>query len=197
MSLEPRLRMATPPFSPLLWLSGFVGVLALYGCGGATYPLGLFGDDGGSDDGGGSDARQTACTGGQRGCDGGDNIGVADFDGGTGDGDARSPGCVVTALACTGGATGYSCPPAVDPTRDQPMLSCTSGVIDGYGVDYCCFPWTAGTMRCTPDKTFPCGNSYAYQCRPGTQPPDLDPKLSCGTNFPDSNGENDFCCTYQ
>jgi len=147
-------------------------MLVLTGCGGSVYSLGNIRDDGG-DDGG---------------------IGFV-FDGTDASSDGRSGGglesgvdeCQAEAAACSGGAMGYSA------GAIKPGLSCTSGYTD---YCYCCFPWP-DNGACVPFSEFPCDrNSYAYQCLSGT-PPEIDPKLSCGESFPDSNGSNDFCCTYQ
>lgn len=108
------------------------------------------------------------------------------------------PSCAAAPAACTGGAIGYACTSGAPEDDSQVALSCTSGTIQGSAIDYCCFPWPGAGGPCAPFPGFPCdGNSYAYQCVPGTTPPAVDPKLSCGTNFVDSNGNNDFCCTYQ
>ncbi|HEY6460071.1 MAG TPA: hypothetical protein VIY73_07965, partial [Polyangiaceae bacterium] len=108
------------------------------------------------------------------------------------------PSCAAAPVACSGGAIGYACTSGNPEEDSQVSLSCTSGQIEGYAVDYCCFPWAGTGGPCAPYPDFPCGgSSYAYQCVPGTTPPSVEPKLSCGTNFPDSNGNNDFCCTYQ
>ena len=205
MNLAPHLRAGRPASSPL-WLACLV---ALSGCGGATYGIGTIPGDGGKDAEGGAPSGFCMSQG-TGGCDGGGNSGFAGDDGGSGlafgddggksgfagdDGGATSAGCTLAPIACTGGATGYACPPVVKPTEAHPNLSCTSGVIGGYGVEFCCFPWPSGSA-CTPDETFPCNGSYPYQCTPGTTPSDVDSTLSCGNSFPGSNGQNEFCCTY-
>ena len=103
--------------------------------------------------------------------------------------------CAPAPINCSGGATGYACSPTVNPTEAQPTLSCTSGVIGALGVEFCCFSWPIGSA-CMPDETFPCSGSYPYQCTPGKTPSDVDSKLSCGSSFPGSNGEDEYCCTY-
>jgi hypothetical protein len=201
------------------------GLLALGGCGGSTYNLGNTPPDGGKDGGTGQaacfsfngdggceggntsgfdfgDAASVDCVSSSGDCDG--SSGFAFDDGGknnTGTTDAgvsTTSGCTAAAIACTGGATGYACPPGgVDPAMGQTTLSCTSGIIEGYNVDFCCFPWTAGTDQCTPEEGADCDdNSYGYQCTPGTAPSDVDTQLKCGEPFPDSNGSNDYCCTH-
>ncbi len=201
------------------------GLLALGGCGGSTYNLGNTPPDGGKDGGTGQAACFSfgdagGCEGGPAtsgfdfgdaasgdcvsssggGCDGASGYSFAD----SGNGKTNDAGvtttseCTAAAIACTGGATGYACPPGgVDPAMGQTTLSCTSGFIEGGYVDYCCFPWTAGTDQCTPEEGAVCDdNSYGYQCNPGTAPSDVDTQLKCGQPFPDTNGSNDYCCTH-
>lgn len=188
---------------------------ALIGCGGSVYSLGNAPDGGHAGD--GSPPEQTS-TGNNFGCTGSDcDAGtspvtdgastIAEDDAGTGitsSTDAGSatitgPSCTTNApVACSAGATGYACTSG-NPEEDSMVdLSCSSGTIAGAAVDYCCFPWPGAGGPCAPFPGFPCDdNSYAYQCVPGTLPSSVDTKLSCGTNFPDSNGNDDYCCTYQ
>ena len=60
-------------------------------------------------------------------------------------------------------------------------------------MDYCCIPWSGTSETCAPDPGFPC-DGYAYQCTPGSFPPSINGNLTCGDNFPNANGNNDFCC---
>jgi hypothetical protein len=190
-------------------------LVASAGCGGATYELGNVGDGG---EGGAKGASQGSgdefCFGDDAGCEGGSGFSSADGasgfsfgeagngnttsgpEGGTSSGGSNGE-CTVTSLAaCPAGTTGYVCTND-GPGEGQPTVSCSSGDIEGYDEDYCCFPWPAGSA-CAPYPDFPCdAYSFGYQCSPGTFPPSVESKLSCGDAFPDSNGDNDFCCTYQ
>jgi hypothetical protein len=131
---------------------------------------------------------------GSTGDDGGCPPGHSCNSGGTDDAGTATSGCTAGSLACSGGATAYACPSNTDPWSAQPSLSCTSGTLDTPS-QYCCFTWPANT-GCRP-FSFPCdSNSFAYQCSPGSLPSTIDAKLSCGSAFPDSNGDNDFCCLY-
>jgi hypothetical protein len=209
MKLAKRSRTGAQASSSVLSFAALAaGVLALGGCGGSVYSLGNVGDGGHAEG-----APAESCSGNapcgnsgngdsfggeDGGPDGGSSVVVNGSEAGpAGGSDAAASGsCVVKDLSCSGGATGYACSTGY-PTDGQHGLSCTSGAIEGYEVDYCCFPWPGDGGACTPYAGFPCdSNSYAYQCTPGTTPPAIDPKLSCGTNFVDSNGDNDFCCTY-
>jgi hypothetical protein len=203
---------------------GCTCTLVLFGCGGATYSLGSLPEDGGPVDGASSPSSCSSATGpGLVGmaCDAGNptlknGTGAPDAstfvaadaagcplgktcNGGIPtpvDASATTSACTPASLSCPTGATGYACTAGNDPANEQANLACSSGTINGYAIDYCCFPWPAGT-GCAPYAGFPCGaNSYAFQCKPGTLPSSINVSLSCGTSFVDANGDNDFCCTY-
>jgi hypothetical protein len=206
MNLAPQFPASRPASSVPSWL---VCLVALTGCGGATYSIGTVPGDGGKDAEGGGVALDCSSLGGD-GCEGGSGFSFGGDDGGStlgfgGDGSSGfafddggsvvSAECTQAPISCSAGASGYACPPGgIDPTQAQPNLSCTSGAIVGYQVEFCCIPWPSGTA-CAPDESSPC-DGYPYQCVAGHKPSDVDSNLSCGTGFPDSNGEVDFCCTY-
>jgi hypothetical protein len=213
MKLVMRSRTGAPAPSFILPFAAFAaGAVALAGCGGSVYNLGnVPGDAGDGGDGGQPATASQACFGGND-CDAGS--GAASNGNGFGFDDAgesvvgttpdagstvsANGGCAVTALTCPVGATSYTCTDNDDPWDGEPGLSCSFGTWDGNAVDYCCFPWPGVGGPCSPYATFPCDDtSYGYQCTPGTTPPQVDAKLSCGSAFPDSNGNSDYCCTYQ
>jgi hypothetical protein len=172
--------------------------VALTGCSGSTYSLGIAPADAGDGGSAAGPTNDTACVG--SGCSGG-----PDHPGNGTDSGTNSPitgsSCTetMTPVACTGGATGYACAANGNPENDSLIaLSCTSGAIVGFELQYCCFPWPGTGGPCEPLPHFPCGdNSYPYQCTPGAGPSDVDAKLSCGMAFPDPNGNDNYCCTYQ
>jgi hypothetical protein len=189
------------------------------GCGGSTYSLGNLPPDGGGDavsgslapgqtstggndagpngfcfttgDGGGCDAGFGSSGGGFASPDSGNGVTTEDASVGT------TNGCVVSSVTCPAGTTAYTCGGGDYPTEAQPDLSCADGPMNsGFDSNYCCFPWP-GNGACTPYPDFPCdGNSFGYQCSPGTAPSQVVSSLSCGSPFPDSNGDSDFCCLY-
>jgi hypothetical protein len=181
MNLAERSSSSAPARS---WLLISACSLVLMGCGGSVYSFGNApGDAGAAND--GPEAQKGA----------GRNGPTTD----SGLNGASNCTAKVMPFACTGDAKGYACSASGNPQNDSLVaVSCTSGTINGYEIDYCCFPWLGTGGPCEPYPGFPCSNnSYAYQCKPGTLPSSVDARLSCGTNFPDSNGKNDFCCTYQ
>jgi hypothetical protein len=200
--------------------AGFVAaLLPSAGCGGATYELGNVGDGGKksgassasgfcfSDDDGGCEAGEGS-SGGDSNSNGFDfpdtgatNTATPDA-GGSSSSSASSGGgatngvCLVSSLGCPAGTTGYACDGASPAAGSEGTISCNDGAFTSSGTDYCCFPWPAGS-KCTTYPGFPCdGNSFGYQCSPGTSPSQVVSQLSCGESFPDSNGQNDFCCVY-
>jgi hypothetical protein len=209
MNLAPWFSFAGSASGSRLGFAASACLIGLIGCGGSTYSLGTVGGDAGKEGGlnhtcfsedpceGGSGFSQDAGTSVNSGSGGEDNSGPVFVDSGVAE--VGSPSCTVTTIACPGGATGYSCscPPGDscfegNPGNQLPALSCTSGAMNG---SYCCIPFSGSTATCIPFPDFPCdSNSYAYQCFPGSFPWNIDSKLSCGTSFPDSNGDNDFCC---
>jgi hypothetical protein len=111
-------------------------------------------------------------------------------------------GCTAdAAVQCTGGATGYSCPPGDNP-EDNGDVACTFPTTGTDGSDdYCCFPWSYGDSTCTPDDYLtadcPDASSYGFQCAQGQMPSSLVSTLTCGDGLADPDGtDTDYCCTY-
>jgi hypothetical protein len=199
-------------------LAGLLAVLLpSAGCGGATYELGNVGDGGKK-----SGASEFCFSDGDGGCEGGGGFSVNGGDdgpsgfsfaeagpnmsspdaGGSSNSSASSSGgsngvCAVSSIGCPAGTTGYACEGASPAEGSEGTISCSDGAYTSSGTDYCCFPWPAGS-KCTTYPGFPCDdNSFGYQCSPGASPSQVVSQLSCGSPFPDSNGQNDFCCVYQ
>jgi hypothetical protein len=196
------------------------------GCGGATYELGNVGDGGKksgasstsgfcfSDDDGGCEGGDSFSSGTGGSSDtgsnsngysfpdaGGPNMATPDASGSSNSSPSSSGStngvCTVSSIGCPAGTTGYACDGASPAAGSEGTISCSDGAFTSSGTDYCCFPWPAGS-KCAPYPGFPCDdNSFGYQCSPAASPSQIVSQLSCGTPFPDSNGQNDFCCVYQ
>lgn len=110
-------------------------------------------------------------------------------------------GCALdAALACTGGAAGFSCAPGDNPANAGTGLACTQPVSDASGNDtYCCFPWAYGATPCVPDdylaEVCPDPGTYGFLCTAGDDPTSLDVQLNCSAGVPSPDGIHDeFCC---
>jgi hypothetical protein len=155
-------------------VAGACCVLALSGCGGSSYNVGTVLGDGGKEGGNSGGNSSPPCG----------NEGFSGF------GPADGGGCTFAAgVACSGCATGFSCTPGGNPETFYTSQACMSVT----AVDFCCISWTSN-VPCMPLKDFPC-DGYAFQCTAGSDPPTIDPTLTCGSSASDTNGNNDFCCT--
>ncbi len=94
------------------------------------------------------------------------------------------------AVACTNGATGFTCSGIGHPTDTEPSLVCSAGVaVAGGDTQYCC---TGGTQdSCGVDNTLSCQTGTGYSCTGSANPMDADPSLTCSQD----TGAGTFCCT--
>jgi hypothetical protein len=110
------------------------------------------------------------------------------------------PTCLVDAtIACSPGATGFTCIDSYDPQTGDPALSCTTPTEANGELDYCCFPGTWSSSTCMPYVDLavcPQANTYGYQCESNENPSILAPALSCSSPSLDADGVHaDYCCT--
>jgi hypothetical protein len=167
---------------------GLLGGTLLLGC---ASILGIedLPSDGGVGDGGGSSGSSSSGSGGTVDSSGGSsgNAGGSSGNGGGisggSSGNASSSGatadgsgtCVLDpVLTCTGGAVGYSCSGAAEPTESQPTLLCSNGVAGAGGATvFCCTTLDTGSVvgdsggSCTPPVGAACQIDPACGCPSG------------------------------